>query len=179
MLSKKYDRNRKINFLLFSYKKKIIKINYKKFLKDQNIHDLIKFPRNEFKYLNNKSKFLTHFNIHKTVHKKGKKYLIIKIYKKGYLFNKKYEHPILDGKKFILTKCLSSKNYVKYKDLKKKDFKFSIKTIKNVENLKKRILLRYKLTMGNISKNDKLGLGVAITKLKFLKTVSPSLLKNK
>ena len=88
MLPKKYNRNIKLKFLLFYEKNKIKKLNYKKFLKKYKVHDLIKFPRNEFKYLNGKKIFFTHFNIHKTVHKRGKKYLIVKIYKKGY-FNKK------------------------------------------------------------------------------------------
>ena len=176
MLPKKYNRNIKLKFLLFYEKNKIKKLNYKKFLKKYKVHDLIKFPRNEFKYLNGKRIFFTHFNIHKTVHKRGKKYLIVKIYKKGYFNKKKYEHPILDGKKFILTKCLNSKNYIQYEKLKKGDFRFSIKTIKNVSVLKKNILLRYKSSMGNLTKKEKLNLGVATTKLKILKTIKPSFL---
>tara|TARA_B100000242_G_C43034624_1_gene482267 strand:+ start:216 stop:743 length:528 start_codon:yes stop_codon:yes gene_type:complete len=174
MILKKYNRHTKLTFLLFREKNKIKRLNYKKFLKKYKVHDLIKFPRNDFKYLDKKKKIFTHFNIHKTVHKKEKKYLVIKIYKKGYFYKKKYEHPILDGKKFILTKCLNSKNYIEYEQLKKKDFEFSIKTIKNVNVLKKKILSRYKSSMGNLTKKEKLNLGVATTKLKILKTIKPS-----
>ena len=177
MLSKSYNRNRKMKFLFFANEREIKNVNYKKFLKRNRIHDIIKFPRNEFKYLEEKKSFFTHFNIHETVHKKGQNYLIIKIFKKGFFKNKKYEHPILDSKKFILVKCIGSKNHIKYKNIKKSEFKFSLRTIKNIENLKKRILLRYKLTMGNISNHDKLNLGVAITKLKILKIIKPGNLK--
>ena len=93
------------------------------------------------------------------------------------MIKKKYEHPILDGKKFILTKCLNSKNYIEYKKLKKEDFKSSIKTIKTVNVLKKKILSRYKLSMGrNFTKKEMLNLGVATTKLKILKMIKPSVL---
>ena len=177
MINKKYNRNIKLKFLLFHEKNKIKKLNFKKFLKKYKVQDLIKFPRNDFKYLNEKKKIFTHFNIHETVHKRGKKYLIAKIYKKGSFDKKKYEHPILDGKKFILTKCLNSKNYIEYKKLKKEDFKSSIKTIKTVDVLKKKILSRYKLSMGrNFTKKEMLNLGVATTKLKILKMIKPSVL---
>ena len=176
MLKKSYNRNREIKYLLFSDKKKVKKIVYTEFLKKNKIHDIIKFPRNEFKFLEKKKNFFTHFNIHKTIHKKGKKYLIIKIYKKGFFDNREYVHPVLDCKKFILVKCMFSKNHIKYNNLKKKDFRFSLKTIKNVSDLKKKILLRYKFTMGKIKKKDKLNLGVAITRLKILKIVTPNLL---
>ena len=73
-----------------------------------------------------------------------------------------------------MTKCLNSKNYIEYEQLKKKDFEFSIKTIKNVNVLKKKILSRYKSSMGNLTKKEKLNLGVATTKLKILKTIKPS-----
>ncbi len=172
-----YNRDIKFELFLFT-KKNVKKINYKNFLKKYKVHDLIKFSRNEFKYLLGKKKFLTHFNIHKTIHKPGKKYLLAKIYKKGYLYNKKHLYPILDAKTFILTKCLYSKNFINYQDLKKKDFKFSIMTIKNIEELKNKILLRYRFSMGEMSKKDKLSLGVAITRLKILKIINPTSLLN-
>jgi len=173
MIPKKYNRGIKLKFLLFHEKNKIKKLNYKKFLKKYKVHDIIKFPRNDFKYLNEKKKFFTHFNIHKTTHKRGKKYLLVKIFKKGSFDEKKYKHPIFDGKKFILTKCLDFKNYIEYKKLKKEDFKSSIKTIKSVNVLKKKILSRYKSSMGNLTEKEKLNLGVATTKLKILKTIKP------
>jgi len=58
MINKKYNRNIKLKFLLFHEKNKIKKLNFKKFLKKYKVQDLIKFPRNDFKYLNEKKKFL-------------------------------------------------------------------------------------------------------------------------
>ena len=58
MILKKYNRHTKLTFLLFREKNKIKRLNYKKFLKKYKVHDLIKFPRNDFKYLDKKKKFL-------------------------------------------------------------------------------------------------------------------------
>ena len=63
MLSKSYNRNRKMKFLFFANEREIKNVNYKKFLKRNRIHDIIKFPRNEFKYLEEKKSFFTHFNM--------------------------------------------------------------------------------------------------------------------
>ena len=177
MIIKGNKRDKKFR-LFFFIKKKKKEVNYKNFLKKNKVHDLIKFSRNDFKYLIRKKKFFTHFNIHKTVHKPGKKYLLVKIYKKGYSYNKQYIYPILDIKDFILAKCIYSKNFINYEDLKKKNFKFSIKNIKSVKQLKNRILLRYRFSMARMSKKDKLSLGVAITRLKILKIMNTIRLPN-
>ena len=71
--------------------------------------------------------------------------------------------------KFILAKCISVKNDVDYSNVKNSDFKYSLKNIKNVNDLKKAIIRRYKKTLVNLSDDKKLSLGVAITKLKIIK----------
>ena len=57
MLKKSYNRTRKMKYLLFSNKKKVERIVYTEFLKKNKIHDIIKFPRNEFKFLEKKKFF--------------------------------------------------------------------------------------------------------------------------
>ena len=167
-----FDRHpiRKISKKIYFKKgKKIISGNPKAFFKKNHIHCVIQVLPTDFNMIKKTMIKYTHFNIQYTVHKTGKYYFIIKIYKRGYYNGKIYRTSILDGNNFILAKCISAKNYVNYKDLKKNIFRNSIDTIKNVRNLKKAIIRRYKKTLSHLSDKEKLSLGVGITQLKIIK----------
>ena len=139
------------------------------FLKKYNVHCVIQLLSQDFKLIKKKVKRFTHFNIQNTVHKPGKNYLIVKIYKRGYFDGKIYKQSVLSSKDFIFTKCLYSRNYIKYNDLKKNIFKYSLSNTKNVNQLKKTIKRRYKRSLIHLTDVEKLSLGVAITDLKIIK----------
>ena len=102
----KYRFAKKIK-LNFKYKNKIIKFDYKSFCKKFKIHEVIKCTNKEFKCLQLQAfkKNFNHFNIFDSTHKRGKKYLMIKIEKKGISKNNKHILPILSYKTFYLGKC--------------------------------------------------------------------------
>jgi len=168
-MKKHFIRTKKIEKLFFLKGKKIFVNDFKAFLKKYKVHDLIKLLKEDFKLINKKEKRFTHFNIQYTIHKPGRHYLITGIIKRGYSDGVIYKHPILKNKNFILAKCISVKNDLDYSSVKNSDFKYSLKNIKNVNDLKKTIIRRYKKTLANLSDDKKLALGVAITKLKIIK----------
>ena len=167
-MKKHFIRTKKIEKLFFLKGKKIFVNDFKTFLKKYKVHDIIKVLKKDFRLINKKAKKLTHFNIQYTTHIPGKYYLITGIAKRGYSDGVVYKHPILKNKNFILAKCISVKNDLDYSSVKNSDFKYSLKNIKNVDDLKKAIIRRYKKTLVNLSNDKKLALGVAITKLKII-----------
>ena len=93
---------------------------------------------------------------------------LVKIMKKGSFNGKVYKAPILSKKIVYFVKCLKIKNYLRYKNLKKKDFKHSFKDIKNVKALKKAMIRRYKKSLLHINNIQIIRLGVSTTKLKII-----------
>jgi len=155
--------------LFFIKKKKIISENFFSFKKKYKVRRIIRFLKTDFTLIKKKMNRLTHFSIQETAHKKGELCLIVKIHKKGFYNGKKINHPMLSYDNFIYAKCIKVKNRIKYSDLKKNNFKYSLKNIKNVISLKKSILRRYKKSLSHLTDSKKLLLGIAITELKILK----------
>jgi len=168
-MKKNFDRHpKKCTTVKLQKKNKIISINYKLFRKKYNIAAIIQILPTDFKLIKKDMKMFTHFNIQKTIHKAGKKYLIFKIHKRGFYDGKFYQESILDGDSFILANCTYSKNNISYPKLKAKYFKHSLSNIKNIGSLKKSIRRRYKKTLSHLSDKEKLSLGVAVTDLKII-----------
>jgi len=159
----------KLKKIYFKKKKKIFSVKPSIFFKKYKIHCIIQFLSSDFKLIKKNLKRFTHFNAQNTVHKKGRKYLIVKINKPGFFDGKKYKQSILDYKNFILVKCLYSKNYVPYSDIKNHNFKNSLGKIKDIPSLKKTIKRRYKKTLSHLTDNEKISLGIAVTDLKIIK----------
>lgn len=148
--------------------KKLINKDKSDFKKIYKLHDYIKLTNRDFNLLNKTNSTFIHFNLEWTGHKKNQNYLIVKIIKKGSFDGKIYRAPIISSKKVFFVKCLSTKNKIEYKNLNKKDFIYSLKTIKNNKDLKKAIIRRYKKSLPHMNENSIINLGVAITKLKIL-----------
>tara|TARA_Y100000590_G_scaffold49592_1_gene52415 strand:- start:11 stop:526 length:516 start_codon:yes stop_codon:yes gene_type:complete len=159
----------KVKKLYFKIGKNFITENVNFFMKRHNVHGGIQILPTDFKLIKKRMYRYTHFNIQYTVHKPGKKYILLKILKRGYFDGKIYKQPIYDGNSFILTKCLSAQNNIDYVNLKKKVFKHSLSNIKNVKALKKAIKRRYKKSLAHLSDLEKLSLGIAVTELKIIK----------
>lgn len=157
--------------LNFKNKKKVFKVKYKNFCRKFKVKEIIKLSKFEFKNLEKRylKKSFNHYNLHNSVHKKNKNYLIIKILRKGMSQKTKHIQPLLDYKKFYLVKCLQIKNNIKYNKLSSSDFRNNILSVNNADNLKVNILKKYQTTLRHITKKEKLNLGVGITKLKVLK----------
>ena len=115
-----------------------------------------------------------HFSIQNTGHKRGKYYLIVKIFRPGFYNGKINKPPILDLKYCFYSKCIYVKNNISYSQITKKMFKNSLNNIKNVRDLKKAILRRYRKSLFHLSSSKKLSLGIGVTELRILKKISNS-----
>ena len=153
---------------LIRHKKKLISKNVNDFVKKFKLHDVVKLISKDFESISKKNKVINHFNLDWSGHKVGKYYLLVKIMKKGSFNGKVYKAPILSKKIVYFVKCLKIKNYLRYENLKKKDFKYSFKDIKNVKALKKAMIRRYKKSLLHINNIQIIRLGVSTTKLKII-----------
>jgi hypothetical protein len=150
---------------------KDIEITYRDFQKKHGAFGMIRIPTKEFEYLeNNNVQSLTHFNLQVSSHKKGETYLLVKIIEHGELNAKTKSEtlPLLDVSNPQLFECIECIENIQYSELKTYEniFKNSFPNIKSIEELKEEIVNRYSQSMSYLSKEDILGLGISITKLK-------------
>ncbi len=149
---------------------KIISISDAELNKKYSIHGVIRLWPKDFALLKN-HKYLTHFNLQISNHKKGKRYALVKILKPGYFDGEKEILPILTFKDAAIAQCISTREHVGYDSIIERDFTHSFRNIQNVTELKKEILRRYKKSMAHVSDKKKLGVGVGITELKILRRI--------
>ena len=161
---KEIKRTKKIKYLFFQSGKILRKKTYKLFLKKNKVHDLIKLTPQEFTSAS-KKKIFFHFNLQTSVHKKKKRYLLVKILKHGYSDRKKYIPPILCPKIFILVTCMNSKNFVYFNKIKQEELDNSLLIKKNIKGLKLSILKKYKKILSHIDDKTKIKMGLSVTKL--------------
>ena len=166
----KYVRSGKKIKIYFKIKNKIVSFDHKSFCKEANVHDIIKCSNEEFKNLKlfTFKNYFNHFNMYDSGHKNGRKYLMIKILKKGLSENNRHIQPILSYKKIFVVKCLKVKNKIHYNQLKDIDYVNNLYKSKNINSLKNNILLKYSKTLQHLDNKKKTQLGVGITKLKII-----------
>jgi hypothetical protein len=75
--------------------------------------------------------------------------------------------PVLSFHDIETATCIGGREHVPYKALHAADFKYSMKHIQNVEELKRAILRRYSVSMPNLTEAEILKLGVAVTTLEW------------
>ncbi len=143
--------------------------DFKVFIEENNIDSVIRIHKKDFDKIDRKNNFFTHFNLRKAGHKKGEKYAVIKIIKAGGIDeNGKEFFPTFDLSDLIITKCIDFK-FKKNLEITDNEFKYSMKSIKNIEELKKEILFRYKKFRVGKTEEEIFNEGVSITELKILK----------
>ena len=167
----------KLKKIYFQKDRKIVSKNVFTFLKKNKINRIIRLQKKDFDLLKKNKIRYTHFNIKKTVHKRGDKCLIVKIIKPGFFNGEVSKQPIFSSLELIYSKCLSSKNNLKYNEIKKTYFKYSLSNIKNIKELKKAMIRRYKKSLFHMTNEEKLSLGVGITDLKIVKQYNLSRFK--
>ena len=149
--------------IFFKIKNKVVCKKQASFCKKNKIHRVIKLHPYDFDSIKKNSKKITHFNIKNTNSKPGKYYFMIKILKACFFDGRKSIEPILLFNNFLLVKCTSVKNNIRYEKVDKRYFKNSVGNIKNIKNLKKTIKRRYKKTLSHLTDFEKLALGVGIS----------------
>lgn len=167
--------------LLIKEGKEIIEIeNYKEFMKNNLVDGIIRIQKADYKQINKKNKQLTHFNLQKSNHKVKNTYFLPIIEKSGYYKeNGEEQRPILNFNKILICECTNVRENVKYEDLKSQDFKNSMKHIQNTKQLQTQIVKRYSKSMPDLTKEEILNLGVAITELKIIGEFTYKSPKNK
>ena len=170
-LMKNIKRSFHLDEFFIKSEDQIISLSLKEFLQKNEIDGIIRIRREDFIFFETNPKFLTHFNLQSTSHKKGKIYALPLIVKQGFFDGKKEVSPILSFENNFIAECLEVKNNIRYKDLKQEDFKDSFPSIQNITQLKKVIVKRYSKSIPNLSQQKILSMGIAITKLKIIKKI--------
>lgn len=142
-------------------------ISLKDFKKKFGAFGLIRITENEFKHIENKDiKSLTHFNLQSSNHKIGENYLVVKLIDHGSFDGDKTEIlPLLDLSNPQLFKCVECEEKISYENLNLETFENSFPDIKNIKELKQRIIERYSKSMPYLKPEELLELGISITKL--------------
>ena len=164
-------RQKKITLFLILKDGKIVKVEKNKLFRKLGVHSIIRLPKEDFVHLKGVSTFLTHFNLQKTNHKKGRKYALVLIVKQGFFDGKTQVLPVLRVDNAVIAECLDVREEVSYKELTDKDFKYSFEHIKSVPELKQAILRRYRKSLPHLFKEELFSLGVCITDLKIMKII--------
>ncbi len=141
------------------------------------IDGLIRIPESEYGSIDTDSGLFGHFNLEKTNHKVGGRYLLVKIVRNGtYGSETKMEEPpllSLDGA--CLAECLRVENNISYDDIQAEYFEHSIKGVTDDKSLKKVIVRRYGSSREDLSEDEIVSKGVAYTLLKVIGRVNESL----
>jgi len=144
--------------------KKVISVSLEDLRTKTGAYDLVRIPEDEYPGIDASKKFFTHFNLEDTDVIPKNIYLLPKIISTGFFDHLAEEgkEPILSFEDIFITKCVSVKNNLAYKDIDPKAFEFSMKYIKDIPTLKQAILKRYSKSMPRLSKEEIEKLGVAI-----------------
>lgn len=121
----------------------------------------------EYTGINGTLPYFTHFNLEFSGHIVGAKMFLPRIITQGYFRAPGDEVlPVLSLKNIYVGTVVHKREHVPYKAIRDDIFQYSMKHIQNVADLKKAILRRYRISMPNLSEEDILKRGVAITTLR-------------
>lgn len=111
--------------------------------------------------------YLTHFNLEFSGHIVGAKMFLPRIITQGYFRAPGDEVlPVLSLKNIYIGTVVHKREHVPYKAIRDEIFRYSMKHIQNVADLKKAILRRYRVSMPNLSDEEILKRGVGITTIR-------------
>lgn len=127
----------------------------------------IRILNDEYAHIDRTLPFFTHFNLEFSGHRIGAKYVLPCIITQGYYRAPGDEVlPVLSFDDVLTGTCVSKREHVPYRALHEADFRYSMKHIQNVADLKRAILHRYSISMPNLTESEILKLGVALTTLR-------------
>lgn len=132
-----------------------------------HIDGIIRIVGEEYLGIDTSLPYLTHFNLEFSGHRIGAIYALPKIMKRGYYRSLQDEvPPTLSFRGALVGVCVGVREHTPYRALQEKDFRYSMSHIQTVEQLQEAIILRYFVSMPNLSKREILERGVAITTLR-------------
>ncbi len=129
----------------------------------------IRILDSEYKSIDSRDDYFTHFNMEKGLHLIGKIYALPRILRSGFINKDREVPPLLSFEDIYLAECIEAKDFVDYKDLPSDVFRYSMKHIKDVKSLKQAIINRYRISRPLLSQDEILSKGVGVTYLKIIK----------
>jgi hypothetical protein len=131
------------------------------------VDDSIRILKEEYADIDTHLPYFTHFNLQYGGMKIGRRYALPNILVQGYYKSDEDEFPpLLSFENCLTGTCVRVKEHVLYDDLTTIDFEYSMRTIRNIEQLKQAVLRRYRVSMPLISEEEMLRLGVSVTTLR-------------
>ncbi len=167
---KKFPRHSLANQIVIQEKGLIFTFPMDDFLQKNKIEGVIRIQKEDYIFLHKELQYFTHFNLQWTNHRSGLIYALPLIVKPGYYTDEKEVLPILSFENCLIAKCLEVREYLNYEEITSEDFKFSLPTIQNIEELKKALIKRYSQSLPSFPTEKLLSLGVVITKMKIMGT---------
>ena len=145
-------------------KDKIKEIEASIFHSKQHIDNAIRILDAEYAYIDTTLPFFTHFNLEMSGHSIGAKMILPRIVSQGHYRGPHDEVlPILSLKNILVGAVVSKREHLSYETLHDEIFEYSMKHIKNVDQLKRAMLRRYTVSMPDLSDAEILARGVAST----------------
>ncbi len=146
---------------------KIKNIDAAVFHAQHHIDNSIRILNSEYAFIDTRLPFFTHFNMEFSGHIVGARMILPRILKQGhYRAPGDEELPILSIKNIIVGTVISKREHVPYRSLHDEVFEYSMRHIKNIDQLKRAILKRYSVSMPDLSDDEILKRGVGITTLR-------------
>jgi hypothetical protein len=110
-----------------------------------------------------------HFNLEFTLNEQGKRYAILPIVKPGFRKQDNEEVlPVLDPRRYRIGRCDAILQQVPIESVSAEHLRYSISTIRTIDELKKALRLRYAPMFPTLTSDELLSRGCAITHIQFL-----------
>lgn len=128
----------------------------------------IRIQKDEYEQIDTALPFYTHFNLQFCGHRIGSTYALPRILTQGYFVDDADQlPPLLSFEGALMGTCTKVQEHIPYNMITNDIFRYSMRHIQSVDELKSAILRRYKISMPSLSDEKILSLGVSITTLKF------------
>jgi hypothetical protein len=129
---------------------------------------LIRVPDHDFALIDQLPEKYVHFNLEFTLNERGKRYAILPIVRAGFRKPDNEEVlPVLDPRRCLVGGCNAVLQRVPVEDVSAEHSRYSVSTIRTVDELKKALLLRYAPMFPSHTAAELLSRGCAITQIQF------------
>lgn len=129
-------------------------------LEEMEVDGIIRIQKDDFQSI---SFPYTHFNLEHTGHQVGKTYALMKIIRSGHYSQQEEVLPLLDKSSYIKVVCTKAHNFISYDEIDSYLIEYGSNFPK--EHIKEVILKRYSQSLPNVTQQQIIKAGVALTKL--------------
>lgn len=130
---------------------------------------LIRVHERDYALIGRLAEKYVHFNLELTLNEQGKHYAVLPIVKSGFRNQNNEEIlPVLDPQRYRIGRCDAILQQVPVESVSTEHFRYSISTIRTVDELKMALLLRYAPMFPTLTSDQLLSRGCAITQITFL-----------